>query len=256
MAAGAVAFIGQFTAWTYITPFLMEHTHLSSGVLPAVRHLRLWWHRRLTRRRIAVQAPGDRQLRRGGGRGWPRCSSGWRARALYPGWLACCSCCGACSGESWTRERWSLDTRRGPGNPGGRVGGECDEPSDSPGRRVWPRSDPCFVDNLAHGIPHGGLHRPCRCRALRGGGAVRNTRKEGMRRPERSGVAGRSEPRAPSALVGAALAVPTRIGDFTYGATLSLIIRGRAVVSWVKKRRGRRPQPAKRQRFVELRERE
>lgn len=31
MAAGAVAFIGQFTAWTYITPFLMEHTHLSSG---------------------------------------------------------------------------------------------------------------------------------------------------------------------------------------------------------------------------------
>jgi hypothetical protein len=69
MAAGAVAFIGQFTAWTYITPFLMEHTHLSSGVLPAVRHLRLWWHRRLTRRRIAVQAPGDRQLRRGGGSG-------------------------------------------------------------------------------------------------------------------------------------------------------------------------------------------
>jgi len=76
-----------------------------------------------------------------------------------------------------------------------------------------------------------------------------------MRRPERSRVAGRSEPRAPSALVGAALAVPTRIGDFTYGATLSLIIRGRAVVSWVKKRRGRRPLPAKRQRFVELRER-
>ncbi|GHO71484.1 MFS transporter [Ktedonobacter sp. SOSP1-52] len=33
MAAGAVAFIGQFTAWTYITPFLMEHTHLSSGVI-------------------------------------------------------------------------------------------------------------------------------------------------------------------------------------------------------------------------------
>lgn len=101
-------------------------------------------------------------------------------------------------------------------------------------------------------MPHGGLHRPCRCRALRGGGAVRNTRKEGIRRPERSTVAGRSELRAPSALVGAALAVPTRIGDFTYGATLSLIIRGRAVVSWVKKRRGRRPLPAKRQRFVEL----
>jgi predicted MFS family arabinose efflux permease len=33
MAAGAVAFIGQFTAWTYITPFLMQHTHLSSGVI-------------------------------------------------------------------------------------------------------------------------------------------------------------------------------------------------------------------------------
>lgn len=33
MAAGAVVFIGQFTAWTYITPFLMEHTHLSSGVI-------------------------------------------------------------------------------------------------------------------------------------------------------------------------------------------------------------------------------
>ncbi|WP_081904066.1 MFS transporter [Microbispora rosea] len=33
MAAGAVVFIGQFTAWTYITPFLMDHTHLSSGVV-------------------------------------------------------------------------------------------------------------------------------------------------------------------------------------------------------------------------------
>jgi predicted MFS family arabinose efflux permease len=26
-------FIGQFTAWTYITPFLMEHTQLSSGLI-------------------------------------------------------------------------------------------------------------------------------------------------------------------------------------------------------------------------------
>src|SRR3954471_6379775 len=33
MAAGAVVFIGQFTAWTYITPFLMDHTRLSSGVI-------------------------------------------------------------------------------------------------------------------------------------------------------------------------------------------------------------------------------
>ncbi|MGQ5262026.1 MFS transporter [Micromonospora sp. ZYX-F-536] len=33
MAAGAVVFIGQFTAWTYITPFLMDHTQLSSGVI-------------------------------------------------------------------------------------------------------------------------------------------------------------------------------------------------------------------------------
>jgi predicted MFS family arabinose efflux permease len=33
MAAGAVAFVGQFTAWTYITPFLMDHTHLSSRVI-------------------------------------------------------------------------------------------------------------------------------------------------------------------------------------------------------------------------------
>lgn len=33
MAAGAVAFIGQFAAWTYITPFLMDHIHLSSGVV-------------------------------------------------------------------------------------------------------------------------------------------------------------------------------------------------------------------------------
>ena len=33
MAAGAVVFIGQFTAWTYITPFLMDHTHLSSGAI-------------------------------------------------------------------------------------------------------------------------------------------------------------------------------------------------------------------------------
>lgn len=33
MAAGAVVFIGQFTAWTYITPFLMDHTNLSSGAI-------------------------------------------------------------------------------------------------------------------------------------------------------------------------------------------------------------------------------
>src|SRR3954452_10982926 len=33
MAAGAVVFIGQFTAWTYVTPFLMDHTRLSSGVI-------------------------------------------------------------------------------------------------------------------------------------------------------------------------------------------------------------------------------
>lgn len=33
MAAGAVVFIGQFTAWTYITPFLMDHTQLSGGVI-------------------------------------------------------------------------------------------------------------------------------------------------------------------------------------------------------------------------------
>lgn len=33
MAAGAVVFIGQFAAWTYVTPFLTDHTHLSSGVI-------------------------------------------------------------------------------------------------------------------------------------------------------------------------------------------------------------------------------
>ena len=33
MAVGALVFIGQFTAWTYITPFLMDQTHLSSGVI-------------------------------------------------------------------------------------------------------------------------------------------------------------------------------------------------------------------------------
>jgi predicted MFS family arabinose efflux permease len=33
MAAGAMVFIGQFAAWTYVTPFLMDHTHLSSGVI-------------------------------------------------------------------------------------------------------------------------------------------------------------------------------------------------------------------------------
>jgi predicted MFS family arabinose efflux permease len=33
MAAGAVVFIGQFTAWTYITPFLMDHTQLPSSVI-------------------------------------------------------------------------------------------------------------------------------------------------------------------------------------------------------------------------------
>ncbi|MEV4807244.1 MFS transporter [Nonomuraea sp. NPDC049421] len=33
MAAGAMVFIGQFAAWTYVTPFLMDHTRLSSGVI-------------------------------------------------------------------------------------------------------------------------------------------------------------------------------------------------------------------------------
>jgi predicted MFS family arabinose efflux permease len=33
MAAGALAFIGQFTAYTYITPFLIDHTRLSSGMI-------------------------------------------------------------------------------------------------------------------------------------------------------------------------------------------------------------------------------
>ncbi|GLQ56139.1 MFS transporter [Devosia nitrariae] len=33
MAAGALVFIGQFAAWTYITPFLIDHTQLSSGVI-------------------------------------------------------------------------------------------------------------------------------------------------------------------------------------------------------------------------------
>jgi predicted MFS family arabinose efflux permease len=33
MAAGAMAFIGQFAAWTYLSPFLMDHMHLSSGVI-------------------------------------------------------------------------------------------------------------------------------------------------------------------------------------------------------------------------------
>ena len=33
MAAGATVFIGQFAAWTYVTPFLIEHTHLSSSTI-------------------------------------------------------------------------------------------------------------------------------------------------------------------------------------------------------------------------------
>jgi predicted MFS family arabinose efflux permease len=33
MAAGAIVFIGQFAAWTYVTAFLLDHTHLSSGVI-------------------------------------------------------------------------------------------------------------------------------------------------------------------------------------------------------------------------------
>lgn len=33
MAAGAVVFVGQFTAWTYITPYLTDRTQLSSGVI-------------------------------------------------------------------------------------------------------------------------------------------------------------------------------------------------------------------------------
>jgi predicted MFS family arabinose efflux permease len=33
MAAGALVFIGQFVAWTYITPFLLDHIHMSSGVI-------------------------------------------------------------------------------------------------------------------------------------------------------------------------------------------------------------------------------
>lgn len=33
MLAGLLAFIGQFAAWTYITPFLMDQTQLSSGTI-------------------------------------------------------------------------------------------------------------------------------------------------------------------------------------------------------------------------------
>jgi hypothetical protein len=47
------------------------HASVQRRGLPAVRHLRLRWHRRLTRRRIAVRTRGDRRLRRvgdGGGR--------------------------------------------------------------------------------------------------------------------------------------------------------------------------------------------
>jgi predicted MFS family arabinose efflux permease len=33
LVAGALVFIGQFTAWTYITPFLMDHADLSSGTI-------------------------------------------------------------------------------------------------------------------------------------------------------------------------------------------------------------------------------
>ncbi len=33
MAAGAIVFIGQLAAWTYVTPFLIDHTRLSSGVI-------------------------------------------------------------------------------------------------------------------------------------------------------------------------------------------------------------------------------
>jgi predicted MFS family arabinose efflux permease len=33
MAAGAMVFIGQFTAWTYITPYLADRAELSSGVI-------------------------------------------------------------------------------------------------------------------------------------------------------------------------------------------------------------------------------
>jgi predicted MFS family arabinose efflux permease len=33
MAAGATVFAGQFAAWTYVTPFLMDHTQLSSGLI-------------------------------------------------------------------------------------------------------------------------------------------------------------------------------------------------------------------------------
>jgi predicted MFS family arabinose efflux permease len=33
MVAGAMAFIGQFAAWTYVTPFLLDYTQLSSDVI-------------------------------------------------------------------------------------------------------------------------------------------------------------------------------------------------------------------------------
>ncbi|MGN6127446.1 MAG: MFS transporter [Humibacter sp.] len=33
MITGAIVFIGQFAAWTYITPFLISHTHLTSDTI-------------------------------------------------------------------------------------------------------------------------------------------------------------------------------------------------------------------------------
>jgi predicted MFS family arabinose efflux permease len=100
MAAGAMVFIGQLAAWTYVTPFLTDHTHLSSGVISVLYVI--YGCGGIVGSLIAGSLFKRGVIRSFAGRRrwWPHCSSGWRARAPYPGWLARCSCCGACSGES------------------------------------------------------------------------------------------------------------------------------------------------------------
>jgi predicted MFS family arabinose efflux permease len=100
MGAGAMVFIGQFAAWTYLTSFRMDQTNLSSGVISLLYVIYGCGG-------IAGSLIAGSLFKRGliGSFGGATmvvadCSSGWRARAHYPGWPGCCSCCGACSRES------------------------------------------------------------------------------------------------------------------------------------------------------------
>lgn len=160
-----MVFIGQFAAWTYITPFLIDHTQLSSGVITLL---------------YLIYGFGGIV---GGGRFADR--PGNCAGTLR--WLAgLLIILGACFGESEPlNPEACLDPRRRSENPGSRVGCECYKPSGSRGLRIWSRGDSWYVDILADSVPCRGVIILASFHARGVGEAVLHPRPKALKSPER-----------------------------------------------------------------------